>query len=101
VRQGTIVERAWLAFAQIEAFASISAVDVARAVSVVLEDARERMQWRKSGEWESRQLWLAWADLGLPVDPQPWLGVEKIRAWILNQPLWACVFPRRGSPRFG
>jgi hypothetical protein len=30
-------------------------------------------------------LWLAWADLTLPLDTLPWLGVEKIRRWVVDR----------------
>jgi hypothetical protein len=30
-------------------------------------------------------LWLVWADLGLPLDPLPSLGVEKIRTWVVDR----------------
>jgi hypothetical protein len=30
-------------------------------------------------------LWLVWADLGLPLDALPSLGVEKIRTWVVDR----------------
>lgn len=30
-------------------------------------------------------LWLAWADLGLPLASLPGLGVEKTRTWVVDR----------------
>jgi hypothetical protein len=30
-------------------------------------------------------LWLVWADLGVPLDSLPWLGVEKIRTLVADR----------------
>jgi hypothetical protein len=49
--------------------------------------------WLQDGEWQNWRLRTAWLILGLDESPLPWLGVEKIRTWILDQPLWSCAFP--------
>jgi hypothetical protein len=49
--------------------------------------------WLQDGEWQDWQLRTAWYFLGLAEDPLPWNNVEKIRTWILDQPLWTCALP--------
>jgi hypothetical protein len=45
------------------------------------------MLWLEDGHWPDMQLRIVWYFLGLTEDRLPWLGVEKIRTWILDQPL--------------
>jgi hypothetical protein len=43
--------------------------------------------WVEDGQWPNMELRIVWYFLGLTEDRLPWLGFEKIRTWMLDQPL--------------
>jgi hypothetical protein len=49
--------------------------------------------WLRDGQWPEAQVRLVWDSLELPTAPLPWLGIEKIRTWILGLPLVGAMVP--------